>query len=93
MSDGGYSLFFCPHQVYVDLLTELLYFASSVDDDAKEKLQSFSNLTGEESYQSRDLEKVFYQFVRKFYHVGNLWSDDFFSANFTGLTTGREAPP
>ena len=31
---------------------------SSVDEAAKEKLAPFSTLTGDESYQSRDLEKV-----------------------------------
>lgn len=31
---------------------------SSVDEAAKEKLAPFANLTGDESYQSRDLEKV-----------------------------------
>lgn len=28
------------------------------------------------------MEKVFYHFVRKFYHVGNLWSDEFFLPTF-----------
>lgn len=31
---------------------------SSVDEAAKEKLEPFSTLSGDESYQSRDLEKV-----------------------------------
>jgi hydroxymethylglutaryl-CoA synthase len=79
MSDGGYST----HQDQFDKFQLNFYtFASYVDDDAKEKLQSFSNLTGEESYQSRDLEKVFYYFVRKFYHLGNSWSDDFILPSF-----------
>jgi len=34
------------------------YDCSSVDEDAKEKLGPFANLSGDESYQSRDLEKV-----------------------------------
>lgn len=33
------------------------YF-SSIDEAAKEKLAPFSTLSGDESYQSRDLEKV-----------------------------------
>lgn len=31
---------------------------SSINEAAKEKLKPFSSLSGDESYQSRDLEKV-----------------------------------
>jgi len=34
------------------------YDCSSVDEIAKEKLGPFATLSGDESYQSRDLEKV-----------------------------------
>lgn len=40
------------------LVSFLFMNISTVDNDAKEKLQPFANLTSEESYQSRDLEKV-----------------------------------
>lgn len=36
----------------------LLLIFSSIDEAAKEKLAPFSSLTNDESYQSRDLEKV-----------------------------------
>lgn len=41
-------------------LTDLIRFCicSSIDESTKEKLAPFSSLTGDESYQSRDLEKV-----------------------------------
>lgn len=35
-----------------------ILFISSVKKDAIEKLEPFSSLSGDESYQSRDLEKV-----------------------------------
>jgi len=56
----------------------LYFFISSIDDDAKEKLQPFSNLTGEESYQSRDLEKVFYHYMQNCRRVINLESNEVF---------------
>ena len=36
----------------------LLLFISSVGKDAMEKLEPFSSLSSDESYQNRDLEKV-----------------------------------
>lgn len=33
-------------------------YCSSVDETGKEKLAPFSTLSGDESYQNRDLEKV-----------------------------------
>ena len=35
-------------------------FHSSIDEVAKEKLAPFSTLSNDETYQSRDLEKVLY---------------------------------
>uniref|UniRef100_A0A0D9XAF9 Hydroxymethylglutaryl-CoA synthase n=1 Tax=Leersia perrieri TaxID=77586 RepID=A0A0D9XAF9_9ORYZ len=42
---------------------------SSVDNDAKEKLQPFANLSSEESYQSRDLEKASQQVAKHMYDI------------------------
>lgn len=35
------------------------FVSSSVDEAGKQKLEPFTNLNGDESYQSRDLEKVY----------------------------------
>jgi hypothetical protein len=41
------------------LLTKISVWSNStVDKDSREKLEPFSSLSSEESYQSRDLEKV-----------------------------------
>lgn len=48
---------------YTIIFIIVFFFLSSVENDAIEKLQPFANLTGDESYQSRDLEKVTYQVV------------------------------
>lgn len=37
----------------------LISFTSYIDESAKEKFVPYATLTGDESYQSRDLEKVF----------------------------------
>lgn len=37
---------------------DMLFFTSFVDEVAREKLTPFSALSGDESFQSRDLEKV-----------------------------------
>ena len=50
------------------IITFMFYYISSVDNDAKEKLQPFANLTSEESYQSRDLEKVLSLYVDNSYY-------------------------
>jgi hydroxymethylglutaryl-CoA synthase len=69
ISDAEYFVFHSPYNKLVQKSFARLYYndfmrnCSSVDDDAKAKLQPFSNLTGEESYQSRDLEKVCCNYV------------------------------
>ena len=35
------------------------FVGSSVDEAGKQKLEPFTSLSGDESYQNRDLEKVF----------------------------------
>lgn len=63
----------CITVLYVYLVVNLFsIICSSIDEAAKEKLAPFSSLTGDESYQSRDLEKVhsYYRclFSFGFYH-------------------------
>lgn len=42
------------------LVTDMLGFVgSSVDEAGKQKLEPFSSLSSDESYQNRDLEKVY----------------------------------
>ena len=43
---------------YIKCLPLFATVCSSIDEAAKEKLTPFSTLSGDESYQSRDLEKV-----------------------------------
>lgn len=45
----------------------LLAFSSFIDEAAREKLSSFSSLSGDESYQSHDLEKVIQQVAKHLY--------------------------
>lgn len=42
-----------------------LSLCSSIDEASKEKLAPFSTLSGDESYQSRDLEKVYLRTLSK----------------------------
>ncbi|XXG76031.1 hypothetical protein AAC387_Pa08g0470 [Persea americana] len=64
ISDADYFAFHSPYNKLVQKSFARLYFndflrnASSVENDAIEKLEPFSSLSGDESYQSRDLEKV-----------------------------------
>ncbi|CAD6224166.1 unnamed protein product [Miscanthus lutarioriparius] len=75
ISDAEYFVFHSPYNKLVQKSFARVYYndfmrnCSSVDDDAKEKLQSFSNLTGEESYQSRDLEKASQQVAKHLYDI------------------------
>jgi hydroxymethylglutaryl-CoA synthase len=75
ISDAEYFVFHSPYNKLVQKSFARLYYndfmrnCSSVDDDAKAKLQPFSNLTGEESYQSRDLEKASQQVAKSLYDI------------------------
>ncbi|KAB8111376.1 hypothetical protein EE612_049013 [Oryza sativa] len=75
ISDADYFVFHSPYNKLVQKSFARLYYndftrnCSSVDNDAKEKLQPFSNLTGEESYQSRDLEKASQQVAKPLYDI------------------------
>ena len=75
ISDADYCVFHSPYNKLVQKSFARLYFndfmrnCSSVDNDAKEKLQPFANLTSEESYQSRDLEKGSQQLAKHLYDI------------------------
>ncbi|KAG8087764.1 hypothetical protein GUJ93_ZPchr0010g10043 [Zizania palustris] len=75
ISDADYCVFHSPYNKLVQKSFARLYFndfmrnCSSVDNDAKEKLQPFAHLTSEESYQSRDLEKASQQVAKHLYDI------------------------
>ncbi|KAM0913294.1 hypothetical protein ACQ4PT_012242 [Festuca glaucescens] len=75
ISDADYCVFHSPYNKLVQKSFARLYFndfmrnRSSVDNAAKEKLQPFVNLTSEESYQSRDLEKGSQQLAKHLYDI------------------------
>ncbi|KAL6845982.1 hypothetical protein ACP4OV_023430 [Aristida adscensionis] len=75
ISDAEYFVFHSPYNKLVQksfarlCYNDFMRNCSSIDDDAKEKLQPFSNLTGEESYQSRDLEKASQQVAKHLYDI------------------------
>lgn len=74
------------------LFNDFLRNASSVDAAAKEKLGPFATLTGDESYQNRDLEKAAQQVAKPFYddkvqpttlipkQVGNMYTASLYAA-------------
>ncbi|CAL9165092.1 unnamed protein product [Musa hybrid cultivar] len=75
ISDADYFVFHSPYNKLVQKSFARLYFndylrnSSVVGKDAREKLEQFSNLTGDESYQSRELEKVSQQVSKPLYDV------------------------
>ncbi|CAL9136853.1 unnamed protein product [Musa textilis] len=75
ISDADYFVFHSPYNKLVQKSFARLYFndylrnSSVVEKDAREKLEQFSNLTGDESYQSRELEKVSQQVSKPLYDV------------------------
>ncbi|MBA0718688.1 hypothetical protein Golax_006420, partial [Gossypium laxum] len=101
LSDADYFVFHSPYNKLVQKSFARLVFndfvrnASSVDDIAKEKLAPFSTLTGDESYQSRDLEKASQQVSKPLYdakvqpttlipkQVGNMYTASLYAAGLT----------
>ncbi|KAL4363328.1 hypothetical protein GQ457_04G037830 [Hibiscus cannabinus] len=73
LSDADYFIFHSPYNKLVQksfarlLFNDFLRNASSVDAIAKEKLGPFSTLTGDESFQSRELEKASQQASKPLY--------------------------
>ncbi|XP_073011693.1 hydroxymethylglutaryl-CoA synthase [Typha latifolia] len=98
ISDVDYFVFHSPYNKLVQKSFARLYFndflrnCSSVENDAREKLQPFSDLTSEESYQSRELEKVSQQLAKHFYEekvqpttllpkqIGNMYTASLYAA-------------
>ncbi|KAL3498755.1 hypothetical protein ACH5RR_041487 [Cinchona calisaya] len=96
--DADYFVFHSPYNKLVQksfarlLFNDSLRNASSIDEAAKEKLAPFSSLTGDESYQSRDLEKASQQVAKPFYdekvqpttlipkQVGNMYTASLYAA-------------
>jgi hydroxymethylglutaryl-CoA synthase len=73
VSDADYFVFHSPYNKLVQKSFARLYFcdflrnASSIDEAAKEKFGPFATLTGDKSYQNRDLEKVSQQVAKPAY--------------------------
>nr|APU50919.1 hydroxymethylglutaryl-CoA synthase [Fritillaria cirrhosa] len=98
LSDAEYFVFHSPYNKLVQKSFARLYFndylrkASSIEEDAGEKLKPFSTLTGDESYQSRDLEKTSQQVAKKLFdtkvqpstllpkQVGNMYTASLYAA-------------
>lgn len=98
LSDADYFVFHSPYNKLVQksfarlLYDDFLRNASSIDEAAKEKLGPFLTLSGDESYQSRDLEKVTQQLAKSLYNakvqpttlipkqVGNMYTASLYAA-------------
>nr|AOX15269.1 hydroxymethyl glutaryl CoA synthase 1 [Withania somnifera] len=98
IDDAAHFVFHSPYNKLVQKSTARLMFndfirnASSIDESTKEKLAPFSSLSGDESYQSRDLEKVSWQVAKPFYdekvkpatlvpkQVGNMYTASLYAA-------------
>ncbi|KAJ1269489.1 hypothetical protein BS78_07G216000 [Paspalum vaginatum] len=100
LSDADYCVFHSPYnKACLCKRVSLNFFfndsmrnCSSVDNDAKEKLLPFANLTSEESYQSRDLEKTSQQVAKHLYdlkvqlstllpkQIGNMYTASLYAA-------------
>uniref|UniRef100_A0ACD5WFQ3 Uncharacterized protein n=1 Tax=Avena sativa TaxID=4498 RepID=A0ACD5WFQ3_AVESA len=71
--DADSFVFHSPYNKLVQKSFARLYYndflrnCSTVDQDSREKLEPFSGLSSEESYQSRDLEKVCQQVAKNLY--------------------------
>ncbi|WCJ26146.1 Hydroxymethylglutaryl-CoA synthase [Euphorbia peplus] len=98
LSDADYFVFHSPYNKLVQKSFARLVFndfvrnARSIDEAGKEKLAPFSTLSGDESYQSRDLEKVSQQVAKPLYdskvqpttlvpkQVGNMYTASIYAA-------------
>ncbi|ONK56713.1 uncharacterized protein A4U43_C10F11960 [Asparagus officinalis] len=98
ISDADYIVFHSPYNKLVQKSFARLYFndflrnSSSVQKEAKEKMEPFSSLTRDESYQSRDLEKTSQQVAKDLYdekvqpstlipkQVGNMYTASLYAA-------------
>ncbi|KAK4797134.1 hypothetical protein SAY86_029460 [Trapa natans] len=98
VDDAEYFVFHSPYNKLVQksfarlIFNDFVRSASSVDETAKENLSPFAALTGDESYQSRDLEKVSQQVAKPIYdakvqpttlvpkQVGNMYTASLYAA-------------
>ncbi|KAG4939733.1 hypothetical protein JHK86_045874 [Glycine max] len=98
MSDSDYFVFHSPYNKLVQKSFGRLYFndflrnASFVDEVARETLAPYASLSGDESYQSRDLEKANQQAAKHLYdakvqpstlipkQVGNMYTASLYAA-------------
>uniref|UniRef100_A0A7C9DCJ0 Hydroxymethylglutaryl-CoA synthase n=1 Tax=Opuntia streptacantha TaxID=393608 RepID=A0A7C9DCJ0_OPUST len=98
ISDVDYVVFHSPYNKLVQksfarlMYNDFLRNASSIPEDAKEKLTPFSSLSIDESYQSRDLEKISQQIAKSLYdekvqptalipkQIGNTYTASLYSA-------------
>ncbi|KAF3565847.1 hypothetical protein DY000_02015392 [Brassica cretica] len=98
INDADYFVFHSPYNKLVQksfarlLYNDFLRNASSIDEAAKEKFTPYSSLPLDESYQSRDLEKVSQQVAKTFYdakvqpttlvpkEVGNMYTASLYAA-------------
>ncbi|KAJ7003974.1 hypothetical protein D5086_006925 [Populus alba] len=108
ISDAAYFVFHSPYNKLVQKSFARLVFndsvrnASSIDEAAKEKLAPFSTLSGDESYQNRDLEKVSQQVAKPLYdakvqpttlipkQVGNMYTASLYAA-FVSLLDNKSS--
>ncbi|KAK7309003.1 hypothetical protein RJT34_05397 [Clitoria ternatea] len=98
LSDADYFVFHSPYNKLVQksfarlLFNDFLRNPSSMDEVTKEKLGPFATLSGDESYQSRDLEKASQQAAKSLYdekvqpttlipkQVGNMYTASLYAA-------------
>ncbi|KAM7256194.1 hypothetical protein ACFE04_011935 [Oxalis oulophora] len=108
ISDADYFVFHSPYNKLVQKSFARLFFcdflrnASSIDEAATEKFGPFATLTGDESYQSRDLEKVSQQVAKPAYdtkvgpttlipkQIGNMYTASLYAA-FVSLLHNKQS--
>nr|WLF00988.1 hydroxymethylglutaryl-CoA synthase [Santalum album] len=108
ISDAEYFVFHSPYNKLVQksfarlLFNDSLRNASSIDEVTKEKLAPFSTLSGDESYQNRDLEKTSQQVAKNLYdekiqpttllpkQVGNMYTASLY-AGFVSLLHNKHS--
>ncbi|KAI4327025.1 hypothetical protein L6164_019530 [Bauhinia variegata] len=108
ISDADYFVFHSPYNKLVQksfarlLFNDFLRNPSSLAEGAKEKLHPFSTLSGEESYQNRDLEKASQQVAKPLYdekvqpttlipkQVGNMYTASLYAA-FASLIHNKKS--
>ncbi|XP_010919200.1 hydroxymethylglutaryl-CoA synthase isoform X3 [Elaeis guineensis] len=106
--DADYFVFHSPYNKLVQKSFARLYFndflrnSSCIEEAAREKLEPFLNLSGDESYQSRELEKASQQVAKHLYdakvqpstlipkQVGNMYTASLY-ASFASLLHNKHS--